>query len=130
MTERNTNLQALTDAGVSVWLDTMKRSYLTEGKLAEFRDEYVLQGVTTNPSIFGAALKTDEYDAQIAELAKENLDARGIYRKMAAQDVQGACDVFRPIFDGASGKDGFVSFEVDPDLSGDTELKLNQAHED
>ncbi len=29
----NPNLQALTDAGVAVWLDSLKRSYLTGGTL-------------------------------------------------------------------------------------------------
>ena len=96
MTQRNPNLQALTEAGVSVWLDSMRRAWLTEGTLVEYRDEFVLRGVTTNPAIFGEALKSDEYDAQIEPLAKQGLDAKAIYRMIAQQDVQGACDVMRP----------------------------------
>ncbi len=57
-TTPNPNLQALTDAGVAVWLDSLKRSYLTGGTLEAWRDEYVLHGVTTNPAIFGEAFAT------------------------------------------------------------------------
>src|SRR4051794_3588322 len=60
----NPNLQALTDAGVAIWLDSLKRSWLTEGTLEAWRDEYVLHGVTTNPAIFGAAFASDEYDSE------------------------------------------------------------------
>lgn len=125
----NPRLQALTEAGVAVWLDSLKRSYLTEGTLAAWRDEYVLHGVTTNPAIFGEAFKSDEYDAQIAELARDGLDARGIYQVIATQDVRDACDVLRPVWDATGGADGFVSLEVDPDLARDGERTLAQAVE-
>lgn len=126
----NANLQALTDAGVAVWLDSLKRSYLTGGDLAGWRDEYVLHGVTTNPAIFGEAFADgDSYDEQIAALARDGLDAREIYREIATQDVRDACDVFRDVYDATDGADGFVSLEVDPDLAHDSERTLEQAIE-
>lgn len=125
----NPNLQALTDAGVAVWLDSLKRSYLTEGKLAAWRDEYVLHGVTTNPAIFGEAFASDEYDEQISALARDGHDARAIYQEIATQDVRDACDVLRPVYDATAGSDGFVSLEVDPDLARDTDRTLEQAIE-
>lgn len=128
-TTPNPNLQALTDAGVAVWLDSLKRSYLTGGTLADWRDEYVLHGVTTNPAIFGEAFASDEYDEQIASLARDGHDARAIYQEIATQDVRDACDVLRPVYDATGGADGFVSLEVDPDLARDSERTLEQAVE-
>ncbi len=128
-TTPNPNLQALTDAGVAVWLDSLKRSYLTGGTLEGWRDEYVLHGVTTNPAIFGEAFATDEYDDQIASLARDGHDARAIYQEIATQDVRDACDVLRPVYDATSGADGFVSLEVDPDLARDSDRTLEQAVE-
>lgn len=125
----NPTLQALTDDGVAVWLDALRRSWIQEGTLAAWRDEYVLHGVTTNPAIFGDAFKTDEYDDQIQELAQQGLDARDIYREIATQDVRDACDVLRPVYDATHGADGFVSLEVDPDLARDAEKTIAQAIE-
>ena len=53
---QNPNLAALSAAGVSVWLDDLSRDRLTSGNLAELRDSKSVVGVTTNPSIFQAAL--------------------------------------------------------------------------
>lgn len=128
-TTPNANLKALTEAGVAVWLDSLKRSYLTEGTLAAWRDEYSLRGVTTNPAIFGEAFGTDEYDEQITSLAREGHDSRSIYQAIATQDVRDACDVLRPVYDATGGADGFVSLEVDPDLARDAERTLAQAIE-
>lgn len=128
-TTANPRLQALTEAGVAVWLDSLKRSYLTGGTLAAWRDEYVLHGVTTNPAIFGEAFASDEYDEQIAALARDGLDARAIYQVIATQDVRDACDVLRPVWEATGGADGFVSLEVDPDLARDSERTLTQAVE-
>ena len=33
---------------------------------------------------------------------------------LAERDIKDACDLFRPIWDGGSGRDGYVSLEVDP----------------
>ncbi len=125
----NANLQALTDAGVAVWLDSLKRSYLTGGTLEQWRDEYLLHGVTTNPAIFGEAFKSDEYDEQIASLAAAGHDARSIYQTIASQDVRDAADVLRPVYDATGGADGFVSLEVDPDLARDSDKTIAQAIE-
>lgn len=125
----NPTLQALTNEGVAIWLDALRRSWIQDGTLAAWRDEYVLHGVTTNPAIFGDAFKTDEYDDQIQELAQQGLDARQIYQAIAIQDVQDAADVLRPVYDATHGADGFVSLEVDPDLAHDAEKTIEQAVE-
>ena len=40
---------------------------------------------------------------------------------LVIQDIQGACDVLRPVYDACGGGDGYVSIEVAPSLAHDTE---------
>jgi transaldolase len=85
-------------------------------------------GVTSNPTIFQAAIASgDAYDDQIRELSKDHSDPREIFWLLAADDIRDACDVMRPIWDEGSGKDGWVSLEVDPGLAHDTETTKSEA---
>ena len=69
MSER---LKALADAGVSIWLDDLSRERINSGNLADLVANYSVTGVTTNPTIFAAALaKGEAYDEQIKELAAQ-----------------------------------------------------------
>ena len=52
----NDRLKGLADAGVSIWLDDLSRGRLTSGNLGEMIDNFYVSGVTTNPTIFAAAL--------------------------------------------------------------------------
>ena len=68
---QNKNLADLSAAGVSVWLDDLSRDRISSGNLQELIDSKSIVGVTTNPSIFQAALsKGEAYDAQVNELAE------------------------------------------------------------
>ena len=72
---QNPNLAALSAAGVSVWLDDLSRDRLQTGNLPELIDTKCVVGVTTNPSIFQAALsKGTAYDEQVNELAERSAD--------------------------------------------------------
>ncbi|MGB0963737.1 MAG: transaldolase family protein, partial [Mycobacterium sp.] len=63
---QNANLAALSSAGVSVWLDDLSRERLQTGNLQQLIDTRSVVGVTTNPSIFQAALsKGHAYDEQV-----------------------------------------------------------------
>ncbi|MGZ6695042.1 MAG: bifunctional transaldolase/phosoglucose isomerase [Solirubrobacteraceae bacterium] len=126
----NERLAAVTAAGTSIWLDQIKRSLLTGGELQRLVDESSLRGVTSNPSIFNAAmLGSEDYDELLRTLAGEGKDDREIYQELAIRDIQDACDVLRGVYDDSDGTDGFVSFEVDPDLAFDTEKTMAQARE-
>ena len=71
-------LKALADAGVSIWLDDLSRERLETGNLADLVKNSYVVGVTTNPSIFAAALADGErYDAQVRELAAAGADVDG-----------------------------------------------------
>ena len=126
--EVNERLAALTEAGVSVWLDQIRRTLITEGELQRLVDEDSLRGVTSNPAIFEKAiLGSDDYDDDLRELSAEDLDAREIFERLAMKDVQLAADVLRPVWEEADGADGFVSFEVEPAVAHDNDATLEQA---
>ena len=86
---QNPNLAALSAAGVSVWLDDLSRQRLQSGNLQELIDTKSVVGVTTNPSIFQAALSHgDAYDAQVAELAERGADVDATIRTVTTDDVR------------------------------------------
>ena len=48
-------LNALSEAGVSIWLDDLSRERIETGNLADLVKNKHVVGVTTNPSIFASA---------------------------------------------------------------------------
>jgi transaldolase len=127
---QNPNLAALSAAGVSVWLDDLSRERLQSGNLADLISTKSVVGVTTNPSIFQAALsKGDAYDAQVSELAERGADVDATIRTVTTDDVRNACDLFAKVYESTGGVDGRVSIEVDPRLAHDTDKTILQAIE-
>ena len=103
----NANLQALSDAGVSIWLDDLSRDRLNSGNLAELVKVRNIVGVTTNPSIFQAALSQGTaYDEQVAALAADGKTVEEAVFLMTTDDVRNACDVFTPLYESTDGIDG------------------------
>jgi transaldolase len=126
----NERLARLTALGTSIWLDQIERELVEGGELARLVREDSLRGMTSNPAIFEKAIMgSDHYDEQISQLAGEGADARSIYQEVAIRDVQNAADVLRSVYDETKGYDGYVSFEVDPDLAFDTDRTIEQAQE-
>jgi transaldolase/glucose-6-phosphate isomerase len=124
----NPNLKALTEAGVSIWLDQLGRSLVAGGELKRMVAQESLRGVTSNPSIFEKSiLGTSDYDDAIAELARADKSAKEIYDTLTVADVQAACDVLASVHEESGGRDGFVSLEVTPDLARDTQGTLESA---
>src|SRR5579863_10387334 len=124
----NPNLKALTEAGVSVWLDQLGRSLVAGGELKRMVDQESLRGVTSNPSIFEKSiLGTSDYDDAIEQMARADKSAKETYDALTVADVQAACDVLVTVHDETSGHDGFVSLEVTPDLARDTEGTIESA---
>ncbi|MCW1250311.1 transaldolase [Acaricomes phytoseiuli] len=126
-----TPTEALAAAGVSIWLDDLSRERLDSGGLQKLIDEKNVVGVTTNPSIFKAALaQGNAYDAQVAELAAEpGMDAEKAVFAITTRDVAEACDVFADIAASTAGVDGRVSIEVDPRKARDTAGTIAEAKE-
>ncbi len=128
---QNSNLAALSEAGVSVWLDDLSRGLISSGALQEQIDTRSIVGVTTNPAIFQNAISSDAgvYSAQITKLAGEGADVDSAITAITTDDVRNACDVLAPIFDSTDGLDGRVSIEVDPRLANKTAETVEQAVE-
>jgi len=125
MSER---LNALAEAGVSIWLDDLSRERIESGGLADLVKEKHVVGVTTNPTIFAAALANGQvYDAQVRELAARGASVDDTVREVTVADVQQACDVFSGTWETTGGVDGRVSLEVSPLLARDTDATLAEA---
>jgi transaldolase len=125
MSER---LKALSDAGVSIWLDDMSRERIETGNLADLVKNSCVEGVTTNPTIFASALANGErYDDQVRELAKAGKDVDEAIFEITTTDVRDACDVLAETFEATGGVDGRVSIEVSPGIAHDGEATIEAA---
>ena len=114
--------------GQSYWLDNLTRQMLRNGDLARRIHDEGLRGQTSNPAIFGKAIgKSQDYDEQIEKLIDERRPTPEIYEALVIQDIQAACDLFRPVYDESKGLDGYVSLEVSPHLAHDMQGSLEEA---
>jgi transaldolase len=121
-------LKNLTDAGVSIWLDDLSRDRLDSGNLADLVATQSVTGVTTNPTIFAAALsKGAAYDAQVGEHAAQGASVHDAIRALTTDDVRNACDVMAETYQTSHGVDGRVSIEVNPLLAMDTDATIAEA---
>jgi len=121
MTDHGNPLAALSAAGVSIWLDDLSRERIVSGGLRDLIDNRNVVGVTTNPTIFAAALaKGDAYDDQVAELAKAGRSVAEAVFEITTQDVAHACEAFAPVYEATGHLDGRVSIEVEPGVAHDT----------
>lgn len=121
-------LLALTQAGVSIWLDDLSRAKLTSGRLAELVAHSHVSGVTTNPSIFAKAIGGGaDYADQMADLSARGVGVDEALRAMTTYDVRAACDVLRGVYERTDGVDGRVSIEVDARLAHDTTATIAEA---
>jgi transaldolase/glucose-6-phosphate isomerase len=124
------SIKKLTSLGQSLWYDNIQRKLLETGELKAMIERGDIRGVTSNPTIFQNAIaKTTDYDAALIPLAWSGWDAEKIFWQLAIEDIQQACDLFRPMYDETKGGDGYVSLEVSPYLANDTEGTIKQAKE-
>ena len=124
----NLNTKNLHDQGVSIWLDNITRKMLDNGVLQNYISDLSVTGLTSNPSIFEAAIaKTSDYDAAIVKISKPGISDEEVFFNLAIEDIQRAADEFLPIFKRTNGLDGFVSIEVSPLLAYDTENTIRAA---
>ena len=111
----------LHDLGQSLWLDNITRTLLDDGTLARYISEDSITGLTSNPSIFDAAIgEGDAYDAGIHAKTLAGLEGEKLFTELALEDLRRAADLFAPVFQRTAGVDGWVSMEVSPLLAADT----------
>lgn len=121
------NLLDLQALGQAVWLDSISRDLIASGELQR-RVSEGLRGLTSNPAIFEKAItQSADYAGAIARHARRGLDAKGIYEQLAIADIREAADIIRPVYEGTSAADGYVSLEVSPQLADDTAGTLAEA---
>ncbi|RJN31351.1 transaldolase [Nesterenkonia natronophila] len=124
----NPRTKALSDVGVSIWLDDLSRDRLNSGSLASLIETHHVVGVTTNPTIFESAVGSgDAYEQQLAELAEKGADAEQAVFEITTSDVREACDVFAGTYGATNGVDGRVSIEVDPRMARDADATIAEA---
>ena len=122
-------LATLTQNGVSIWLDDLSRERIETGNLQELIADSSVRGVTTNPTIFAAALKGDSYREAISAEARAGNTTAIAIANITSKDVADACDIFAEIYKSSQGVDGRVSIEVEPTLANDTAGTIAQALE-
>lgn len=116
------NAQEIFAAGTSIWLDDLSRSKLSSSDELSLpvriaRDG--VRGVTTNPSIFAAAITgAADYADDISAFSGDDVDA--LVQKLTTDDVRMACELFLDLYKSSNGIDGRVSIEVDPRLARNT----------
>ncbi|MFD5600678.1 transaldolase [Leucobacter sp. NPDC058333] len=126
----NSHTAALSEAGVSIWLDDLSRRRLESGELASLVETLNVVGVTTNPTIFANAIGGgDGYGDRLADAAARGLDADAAIVELTTADVADACDLLTGVYADTNGRDGRVSIEVEPGLARDTAGTAQQARE-
>ena len=109
--------------GFSLWLDFVERDFL-KNKFVPLLEKGVVKGATSNPSIFASAItKSDAYKAQLKTLKGKSPKEK--YEALAIEDIKMAAQALFPCYE--VGKDGYISIEVDPFLSDDTEGTVAEA---
>jgi transaldolase len=105
-------LQALHDAGVSIWLDTLSRELLDSGEFARLISDCAVTGATSNPTIFAKAITaSDSYDEQLRGAVAEGTDdPQELFFALALDDIRRAADMLRTAYDDSDCRDGFISF--------------------
>jgi transaldolase len=122
-----TPLEQLAEHGQSVWIDFLSREFVEDGDLQGLIDQGV-NGVTSNPTIFQSAIADgDAYDEQLREILKDETEPKEVFLQLATRDIRGACDLLKQVHDDGSGRDGWVSLEVDPNLAHDTQGTIEEA---
>jgi transaldolase len=122
------HLREIEAQGQAVWLDNISRALLEDGELERLIREDGISGVTSNPTIFEKAIAgSDRYDDALTEAASRGLDARDTFFEIGFRDIRDGADLLREIFDSTGGQDGYVSFELPPELADDSQGSVEQA---
>jgi len=123
------HLHEIEALGQAVWLDNISRALIEDGELQRLVDEDGVSGVTSNPTIFEKAMgDSDRYDDAFQDAVSDGVDdPREVFFRVGEIDIRDACDILAPIFERTKGQDGYVSFELPPDVSDDADGSVELA---
>lgn len=106
----------------SLWCDFIHRDFL-ESEFSTLIDSGLIQGATSNPSIFAQSLMSKSYADSIRAL--NGMDAKTIYESLAMADIRRAAEILNPLWKQNSAN-GFVSIEIDPFLCDDASKSIEE----
>jgi transaldolase len=122
------HLREIEALGQSIWLDNISRALLDDGTLRSLVEDDGISGVTSNPTIFEKAMgHGDRYDDGLERAASEGLSARDAFFRLAIRDIQDGADLLRATWDRCDGRDGYISFELPPELGNDARGSIEAA---
>src|SRR2546428_4129704 len=115
-------LEELRSAGQSIWLDFLRREMITSGYLEGLRREDAVSAIKSIPTISTRARTIGPISGNAIRdpAAAGQVKPSDIYYDLALEDVRISSDVLRTVYEETAGRDGFVSFELDPALAHDT----------
>src|SRR5438094_780641 len=103
----------LHDAGQSIWLDNLTRGLLRSGGLKRYVDEFLVTGLTSNPTIFDNAIRGgQDYDPAIRDKISAGRAGEALLFDLVLEDLTQAADLFRPIHELTNRVDGWVSLAL------------------
>jgi transaldolase len=121
-------LQQLITRGQSVWLDDIRRAWLTDGTLARLIEHDGVSGLTSNPAIFERSIsQAPDYDDAIAAARRAGISGAALYEVLAVDDIRRAADLLQPVYLASGKRDGYVSLEVSPEIADQTEATIDEA---
>ncbi len=127
MTATN-HLLEIKDYGQSIWMDNLNRDLIQSGDLKRMIDTEGLRGITSNPAIFEKAIVGNKiYDEDIEAGIRAGKPLMDIYESLVFKDIRDACDIFLPVYEESGGLDGYISIEVPPNISENTESTIAEA---
>ncbi|MCR4941403.1 MAG: transaldolase [Campylobacter sp.] len=104
----------------SLWCDFIERDFLDKG-FSDLLRNGTINGATSNPAIFKTAFSTSKaYEKSIEQSPKRH--PKELYELLASQDIKIAAQKLLKNY--ANGDDGFISIEVDPNLSSNVEATI------
>ncbi|MDR2635487.1 MAG: transaldolase [Campylobacteraceae bacterium] len=114
---------AIGSSNFSIWCDFIEREFLSS-ELPELIDSGIVSGVTSNPVILRNALSSKAY----AEDKKRSISMlpQERYEFLAINDIKNTAKLLLPTYK-ADSQDGFVSIEVNPLFSEDTDKMVEEA---
>jgi transaldolase len=123
-------VKELLNQGQSIWLDYIQEGLIQSGELQRLVEENDVRGVTSNPTIFRKAIAgSSDYDDVLGGMIEKDrqIEADKLFERVALENIRGASDVLRAVYDETGGADGFASIEVSPRLAHDTAKTIDEA---
>ena len=119
--------QHLRELGQSLWLDSISRPMLDDGRIQRYVTELGVTGLTSNPTIFDEAIASGAYDEDITRKSAEGKSGEALFTELALDDLRRAAELLRPAFERSRGVDGWVSMELSPLLAEDAAASVSAA---